>query len=244
MKEDIKLLKYKFKLIKDMGLVPSMRKGPTGIGYTFEYLIGKTEDHECKPDFNSIEIKCLMGYSKSDLTLFSAVPVREKNSAVNYIFELYGYHRYANKDDVMLFERKIFSKYQIMLYNFSFKLAVDYYEKVVKMNAYKNDVFYETVCIWDFKILERKLKKKLSTLAIVEGYPYYKEGIKHFKYVKITFYKLREFIDFLRLIENDKIYVSIYIKERGSKSGSALENHGVKFRIKRECLDDLFYKLN
>ena len=38
-KENIIKLNNEFKRIKNIGLVKSMRKGPTGIGYTFETLI-------------------------------------------------------------------------------------------------------------------------------------------------------------------------------------------------------------
>ena len=34
MKEDIKKLKKEFRKIKNMGLVKSLRKGSTGVGYT------------------------------------------------------------------------------------------------------------------------------------------------------------------------------------------------------------------
>ena len=46
-------LLQKFEEIKEMGWIKSLRKGPTGIGYTFEKLIGKDEDSLCCPDFNA-----------------------------------------------------------------------------------------------------------------------------------------------------------------------------------------------
>ena len=46
-----------FKQIKEKGWIQSKRKGPTGIGYTFEELLGKQEDNMPIADFQGIEIK-------------------------------------------------------------------------------------------------------------------------------------------------------------------------------------------
>ena len=54
MKEDFISLKKEFRRIKNMGLIETMRKGGSGIGYTLETLLNKKEDQECKPDFKSI----------------------------------------------------------------------------------------------------------------------------------------------------------------------------------------------
>jgi len=39
---------YKFKQIKALGLVPTMRKGPTGVGYTLEMLLGSVVSEKTK----------------------------------------------------------------------------------------------------------------------------------------------------------------------------------------------------
>ncbi|MDR1216690.1 MAG: MvaI/BcnI family restriction endonuclease [Treponema sp.] len=38
--------KEKFQAIKNMGYVPSLRRGPTGIGYTLETLLGIAENND------------------------------------------------------------------------------------------------------------------------------------------------------------------------------------------------------
>ena len=45
-------LKIRFFEIKRTGWIKSMRNGPAGIGFTFEKLLGKEEDHFFLPDFN------------------------------------------------------------------------------------------------------------------------------------------------------------------------------------------------
>ena len=67
-------LKQEFEKIKKMGYVKSTRSGFTGIGKTFEDLIGKNEDTLETPDYHGIEIKTKKSYSKSYTTLFNATP--------------------------------------------------------------------------------------------------------------------------------------------------------------------------
>lgn len=63
MNEQISLLNKKFLEIKKMGWIKSKRKGHTGVGMTFEYLIGTNENNFEIPDFNGIEIKTKRNYS-------------------------------------------------------------------------------------------------------------------------------------------------------------------------------------
>lgn len=244
MNKDFLKLKKEFNRIKNIGLIEAMRKGTGGLGYTFETLLNKKEDQECKPDFGSIEIKCKLGYTKTPLTLFTASPYRNGNYATRYIIENYGYHRNNNSNDVIFFSRTIFSHYTRNVNGYEFKLNVDYLNMQVNIESYYNGTFKEVVCYWDFKLLENKLKKKLSYLAIVYGYPYTYNKVLYYKYLKMETYKLKGFFEFLQLIENDKIHVLIYIKEGKSILGNPqMDIHGVAFKIKREDIDQLFKKI-
>ncbi|MBE5806316.1 MAG: hypothetical protein E7313_06400 [Clostridiales bacterium] len=244
MNSDIEVLKKEFRRIKRRGLIESLRSGPTGVGYTFETLLNKKEDQECKPDFNSIELKCKLAYSKSLLCLFNCVPTRNGESAIKYIFENYNHYRYGNKNSYKLFERKVYSKYYIERFKISFKLKVDYINTEVVMKSYFDGIFIEDVCKWNFKVLERKLKSKLNFLAIVQAYPYNVENKLYYKYVKMNIYKLKGFFEFLQLIENDKINVSFYMRETISDSGEKIiEDHGVGFKIKTKYIEELFYEI-
>ncbi len=49
--------KRKIMQIKEMGYVPSHRKGPTGIGKTLEDLLDITENNIAGPDFQIYELK-------------------------------------------------------------------------------------------------------------------------------------------------------------------------------------------
>jgi len=47
----------KFRKIREMGYVPSLRNGPTGIGFTLETLLGIDENNDALPDIEGAELK-------------------------------------------------------------------------------------------------------------------------------------------------------------------------------------------
>lgn len=66
-----------FDRIKNMGLISSLRAGSTGIGYTFETLVGIQENNDQVADFKGIEIKCKRkkgGASGGKINLFQLGP--------------------------------------------------------------------------------------------------------------------------------------------------------------------------
>lgn len=245
MKNDILELKKEFLRIKGMGLIQSLRGGSTGLGYTFESLLGKKEDSDSEPDFKSVEIKCKLGYTQAPIVLFNCAPKRDGDYASRYIYENYGHFRNGSTEDIKIFQRTVFANYTTSRYGYEFRLKVDYNHKVVIMKSYKYGAFVENVCYWNFEELEAKLRGKLTTLALVTGYPYRRENKEYYKYFSIEFYRLRGFFEFLQLIESDKISISFYIKEGKTNIDSPrLVTSGVAFRIKKENLSELFYKLN
>lgn len=243
-KEDFIDLRKEFEKIKKMGFIASLRNGFTGVGNTFETLLGKNEDRDVKPDYKSIEIKTKFAYSTSPMVLFRYTPMKNKEYALNYILEKYSYQKrgYSN---LRIFSREIYAKQFIEKNKYSFKLKVDYPGKEIMLQAFYNGNFIENVCAWDFKTLQYKLITKLSNLAIIYAYPYKISGKTYYKYVKMKCYKLKGLFEFLQLVENDKIHVSLYMNEIVDADGEIkLDYHGAGFRIANDSIEQLFTKLN
>ena len=240
MNKDFLKLENEFKKIRKMGLIESKRKGTSGLGYTFECLLNKKEDQECKPDYGTIEIKCKLGYTKTPITLFNCAPIRNGVYATRYILDNYGYEYNNNR----IFSRTLFVKYTRVANNYNFKLKINYLEKRIIMEAYYNNKFLEEVCYWDFKELEKKLKVKLTNLAIIYGYPYNYNNIIYYKYLKFEAYKLKGFYEFLDFINRDIIRIQFYMKEGKSILGNPeMDTHGVAFKINRKDINKLFYRI-
>ncbi len=71
MKLSIEDFSARFREIKEMGFVPSKRKGPTGIGYTLETLLGIGENNDTSPDIEGAELKAHRANSSNLITLFT-----------------------------------------------------------------------------------------------------------------------------------------------------------------------------
>lgn len=60
-----------FAEIKARGWLPSQRRGPTGVGYTLEKLLGIRENNIATPDLGRIELKAHRSNTSSPITLFT-----------------------------------------------------------------------------------------------------------------------------------------------------------------------------
>ncbi len=61
-----------FARIQNLGFVPSLRRGPTGVGHTFEQLLGLNENNIALADIGFADLKAHRAGSSSMVTLFSA----------------------------------------------------------------------------------------------------------------------------------------------------------------------------
>ena len=232
-----------FRRIKKESFNKALRNGYTGIGFTYETLLGKKEDNSYKPDFNGIEIKTKLGYSRSNMTLFTIVPQSEKG--IKYIYNKYGYSRFYNRIN-KVFRYDIYANCNLSIRNiYIMRLKVDRENKRIKLvilnSSYQkieDDIF------WEFSYLKERLETKLNTLAIIKGYPYKRNNEKVYKYTNLSIYKLKDFEAFLRLIEEDKIYITFNIGTHldEAKYGQ-IYDRGTAFKIDNKYIEELFTKI-
>lgn len=240
--ESIRELRKKFLEIKNMGYVKSVRSGSTGIGATFESLIGKTEDKLEIPDFKGIELKTRRGYSKSLMNLFNASPKGNDGFGVREIRDRYGYPDKKDKN-LKRFGGHIYAdkKVKVGLF-YRFQLRIDRKNKKVILCVYDwNDVCVDESSYWDFEVLREKLIRKLSVLALIKAWPNRIGGVEYFKYYKMTIYVLRDFESFLKALEDGNIVVSFKIGNHYEKDRyGEVQAHGVSFAIAEKDIDKVF----
>ena len=85
------LLLNEFKRIRDLGWIRTMRSGPTGVGYTFEKLLGIQENTLPIPDYCDFEIKTHRAISTSNICLFNYDPVGLYSYEIKHIYDTYSY---------------------------------------------------------------------------------------------------------------------------------------------------------
>lgn len=245
MNTEIQKLKKLFKEVKNKEFNKSLRKATTGIGYTFENLINKKEDNLSLPDFNGIEIKTKLGYTKSSLTLFCSTPKKDNTQCIKYLLETFGY---PNKNlKYKSFRIDVYTnKNNILANRYIFKLKIDYQEYKLKLLILDIDFnIIDNTIYWILKDIETRLYTKLNYLAYITGYPYNKNNETYYKYTNLKIYKLKNFNKFIELLETNKIYITFNIGYfRTGKRVGEIHDRGTAFKLKLDNLTDLFYLID
>lgn len=238
MEKDIINLKKEFERIKKLGWIESKRRGPTGIGYTFETLLNKPEENFEIPDFGKIEIKTKHRYSKGYITLFNATPDGDELFAIKKLQKKFGY---SDKDlpQYRVFKGSVScTEFSYIGAYYKFKLKID--KKRQEIRLLSIDPFGTIVdnnISWSFDLLRSKLERKLQYLAIVHSDSKWASGIEFFKYNNINFYYLKGFNNFIELMEQGIIRITfkIGVFKNGPKKGK-IHDHGTGFDINENNL--------
>ena len=241
--ESIKELFILFKMIKKMGWIKSLRKGSSGIGYTFETLIGKKEDSFNLPDYKGVEIKTRRQYARSDFKLFTMSPDGLYINPIDELVNNYGY--FDRKDNkYKVFRGTINASSYRLIGNNLFKLHIDNAnKKIFLIIRNRNGEIIDDKISWDYKYLMEHLYRKLSFVAIIYASNKYIDGDEFFYYKSIYFYQLRGFDEFINLITNCDIKVNFNIGfKKNEKNYGKRYDHGTSFIIKPNKFHKLFIK--
>ena len=235
-------LNRKFNVIHDIGWIQSLREGSTGVGYTFETLLGKPEDSNSEPDYNGIEIKTHRSKSTSHISLFNCVPKGNSSNEVENIYNKYSYLSIKDHRSRVLNSSVYFGMITDVGIQYKFSLSVDEIHQIIRLLVFDRQCnLIDNSSYWSFDCLMEKLYKKLSYLAFICAKNKFIYSYEFFRYEYILFYKLKGFDTFIDLIKNKKIRVTFKIGryKSGSRIGDIC-NHGVSFDIKSSDLNLLF----
>ena len=235
------LLFLRFLKVKEKGWIKSERKGPTGIGYTFEKMINKEEDDLPIADFNNIEIKVKQRFGKGKITLFNANPDNEV-FAIKRIYNNYGIyknHKISFMTDIDHIEYKRKG-------NYLFKLHINHEKKAIYLQIYdKNKNLIEEQISWSFELLNEKIRYKIENLSIVKADIKIDENKidKYYYYYHIDFYEIKGLDSMLKLIEEGIIYITFNITTHTDiKNFGNIYNHGISFNINIKDIEKLYIK--
>lgn len=234
-------LNIEFYKIQCRNWILSKSNGNGAAGRTLEILLNKKNDTYALPDFYEIEIKTKLIGSESNITLFSMV-FDNKPLEIQRLLRIGGY------PDKLHPEFKIFylcvhgNFKKKMGYRFSYQIKVDYSFQVVRLCIFNRyGALIDQRMSWSFEQLKSRLEHKLSYLAFILAKKCKLHGQDYFKYLSISFYRLRSFETFLKLLETGIISVSFklgYFKS-GEHYGE-IYDHGTSFDISKEDLEKLF----
>lgn len=243
--EDMMSLRQKFKEIKKLGWVKGMRGGTTGIGYTFETLIGKEEESFPIPDYGCVEIKTRHKNAKFPIGLFNATPDGDYLFPMKRLYDRFAFPQRGDLRYRVFYASMVATEYTRAGRNYQFKLVVDKEKELIKVIAYsKVTGIIDPNISWSFSFLKEKLERKLKYLALVKAESKNEFFSQYYRYLNINFYILRGFDKFLSLIEDGTINVtfSLGCYKSGVKIGQ-MNNHGSSFEIGEDDLEKLFIKV-
>ena len=246
---DLKDLQKRLREIQQNGWVRSHRTHDTGIGKTFEDLLGIEENNIQLPDIEGIEIKSSRRGSESMVTLITFEPPSEFRSipwTIEGLVKNLGetgydklgnpkflitvpYGRYTNnKQKLKLDFRKIKDKDCICVVTKS------------KINPTNHELPIDVVICYPLTEILKRIQKKLSGCLLVISADRKKtaEG-ELFKLQSATLYEGLSFDNFLTLLKDGKIFLDIRF---GRHKDGRSHNHGTGWRIKEKDIPRLYYK--
>ncbi|NPV14055.1 hypothetical protein HPY86_03880 [candidate division WOR-3 bacterium] len=218
--------------IRDRGFVESLRKGPTGIGYTFETLFGVIENNIPIPDIGGrVEIKTVRKDSQSLITLFTfnkgvwRVNQRDLIERFGYVDER---GRYALKNTIF-FRRPIPQ---------GLSLNINETKNTVDLIVRESGTVIAT---WDVYVIVGKFMAKMSRLLIVMADRKVEQGREYFHYNEAYILQNPTSRSIISAFKNSLIGIDLrmHLKENG-----AVRNRGTAFRIKEQDLVNLYESRN
>jgi len=225
---NMNVLKAKLQEIKNKGFVPTLRKGSTGIGYTFESLLGIQENNLPIPDVGGrVEIKTIRKDSQSLITLFTF------NKGIWHIKQRELILKYGYKDEKGRYALKNTIFYGNPISQ-GISLTVDDKKNTIHLLDVKSG---DILATWDVYVIVGKFMSKLSRLLFVLADRKVEMGKEHFHYNEAYLLIDPGPRNFIKAFKNSRIGIDIrmHLKESG-----AVRNRGTGFRIKENDLLDLY----
>lgn len=220
----------------ELGWFKSTRKGPTGIGKTFEDLLGKKEDNNQAPDFHGIELKAHDSDSNSLITLFTKAPTQPAK-ANSYLKETFGYGE--PKKIHCTIKNQLTPNY---LSNHFFKMVNDKKNQMLVLNIYNDkEELVDNTISWSYNDIQKVLNKKLSLLGLIHSRKKVVNKETYYKYDKLTIISNINLESFLEAFDDGHILIDIRIGTyKSGKYKGKTHDHGTGFRIKQNLLKQYF----
>lgn len=231
-----------FKRVKALGFHPSRRSHNTGVGKTYEDLLGIVENNTTDPDLHGFEIKSQRAYTGSYVTLFTKSPTMPPR-ANTYLKDQFGSQDEKLPHLKVLHTSVFHGKFNTHKSTYRFSLERnDDEERLYLLVANSAGDIQADHIYWSYDALRHSLNK-LNRLAYVSAKTRMNENGKeefHFNKAKI-FSGFKGLDNFLTLLSDGQIMFDIRIGlYRSGKNKGKTHDHGSGFRIKREHMNLLY----
>lgn len=217
--------------VREQGWIGSLREGDTGIGYTFETLLGIKENNDKLADFKGIEIKCKgmkegTASSSGKINLFQAGPVWHGESSARDRIHVLGK---VGGDGLYSCHSQVTESPN----NLGLSLEVLYRDQRINLRKEASALGY-----WTFDALEKRLVEKHSRAVFVKASTRDSAKRVEFRYEQLVYCEQPSIGRFMGLVRDRNIVFEFLMSE---KIGGSIRNHGYPWRLTREeFLEQLF----
>lgn len=228
-------LQQKTKDIFNQGWIKTLRGGDTGVGYTFESLLGIEANSNKAPDYKGIELKCSRQNNTTLQTLFAKTPnYAELTNNRTSLVKDYGYWDNENKRYALYITINA-----IQENSKGWKIVLDSEEeKLFITKEGKKIVFYDYNTLRES--LAEKHKQTIFIKALSTNRNSKNDPNETFLYESAIYCEESSFISFISLIEEGKISLDFAI-HHNPQTGKT-RDHGFLWRIGKQYIPMLFKK--
>jgi hypothetical protein len=215
--------------VSSRGYIRTLRQGPTGVGYTFETLLGIEENNNRGPDFEGIELKCYrLGQGNNNIkkNLFLREP-RWIDTHTDMASRVRGYGYIDDESRPALYSAVTAST---NCHDFALEASADEEKVFLTYNC-------QRVAEWTFRQLQERLDEKLTHAAFIGAKKRGAAAQEEFHYQTFKYCRHPSVDSFIALVEAGQVIVELrmHVKENGT-----VRNHGTAFRLNEDRLPDLF----
>lgn len=241
--EIIDAFKNDFQKIKEMNFVESKRPHNTGIGKTFEDLIGINENNYQLVDYMGfLELKSQRELTKAPLTLYSKSPNYPDNVNV-YLRKEYG--KWDEEYPKLKVLQTQFSGLDENVFNerWGFKLFFNNErEKLfITVRDLETDTIVHDSTYYTYQTLKCRVEGKCQNIAYVNAKSKNTNGKEEFKFLSAKLLTGLTFDKFVKAVNDGIIVYDIRCGiTRTGKDKGKLHDHGSGFRIKKENFSKVF----
>jgi len=225
--KEIDLIKKKLPEIRDRGYIPTLRKGNTGVGYTFECLFGIEENNDSGADLNGkIEFKAGRKGKSCRTSSFTQAPIWHYQ--IRDIIKKYGKPHPEDSDRI----------------NWYPSLSSDTNPSGLILSIVGEDLLIRdqnedlTLGEIPMEVLRYRFRRKLDNLLLVYADSMMVGKAEHFHYNEAYLCQTPDLKKIKHLIEEDRLVVEprchLY------KSTGKVRDRGVAFRINGKHLRSLY----
>lgn len=221
----------KFDEIRAIGFIKTLRQGSTGVGYTFETLMGIKENNDNWADFKGIEIKTFrsseLKMNRAEKTNLFLKEPRWSDGLTNMAERV---KKYGYVDEMG--RHALYSTVKMDVNSHQLKFSIVHASEKIEIEKQSIPIaFYQYIDI------KKRLEEKLNETAFIAAQNRGTGISEEFHYRTLTYCMNPSVSSFVSLLASGNVMLELRMHIGAS---GTVRNHGSAFRVMKNRIPDLF----